>query len=152
MATDTLMYRYSKLQADGRTPVQVFKSMTGTKKFLLESTYTHEKKGKYSFLGMDPFGEVIGRDGETTIIDHVFEKAETKRMNALDYLKNHLPFIETDLPVPFFGGAVGYVGYDAIRDFLKIGEPLKDDLQLPTIHFMLFKDVIVLTIQMTRFI
>ena len=131
MTTTALTYQYAKLPANGRAPVQ------------LESTYTHEKKGKYSFLGMDPYGEIIGKNDETLVIDFESGKTETKQMNALVYLKNHLPIMETHLPVPFFGGAVGYVGYDAIRDFVEIGHPLEDDLQLPAIHFMLFKDIIV---------
>ncbi|MCM3741184.1 anthranilate synthase component I [Oceanobacillus luteolus] len=143
MTSTALTYQYVKLDAEGKTPIHVFENLSGTKKFLLESTFSHEKKGKFSFLGMNPYQEVIGQSGETTI--HHLEKGETEKkdIHVLHYLKKHLPKMETHLPVPFFGGAVGYVGYDAIRDFEDIGGPLPDELQLPEIHFMLFKDIIV---------
>ncbi len=117
MSTMSLTYQFIKIQADGRTPVQVFRNLTG-KRFLLESTSTHEKKGKFSFLGMDPYREVIGRKGETRVIDLTTGDNEMMQINALDYMKNYFPSIEINLPVPFYGGAVGYVGYDAIREFI----------------------------------
>jgi anthranilate synthase component I len=51
--------------------------------------------------------------------------------------------MEIDLPLPFFGGAVGYIGYDSIRQFEDIGNPLPDELDMPDVHFMIYKDVIV---------
>ena len=136
-------FHYLKLDTKDLTPIQVLENLSGRKKFLLESTFQHEKKGKFSFLGMNPYGEVIGRDDETTIINVETKKTETLKGNALNYLENHLPKIAIDLPIPFFGGAVGYIGYDAIRQFEDIGKPLPDELDMPDLHFMLYQDVIV---------
>src|SRR5699024_3294752 len=41
------------------------------------------------------------------------------------------------------GGAVGYIGYDAIRAFAPIGKELEDELEMPDVHFMLFENLII---------
>ncbi|WP_087974449.1 anthranilate synthase component I [Oceanobacillus rekensis] len=136
-------FHYSKMAANDLTPIQVLKNFSGRKKFLLESTFQHEQKGKFSFLGMNPYEEIIGHGDQTTIINLETEKTESIKENALIYLKSHLPMRDIDLPLPFFGGAVGYIGYDSIQQFENIGNPLPDVLDMPDLHFMVYKDVIV---------
>lgn len=143
MSNKNDVFRYEKLAAIDRSPIQVLKNLSGKKKFLLESTFQHEKKGKFSFLGVNPYEEVIGRDDETTVIHLETKKTETKKISALKYLESNLPKIAIDLALPFFGGAVGYVGYDAIRQFEDIGNALPDELDMPDLHFMLYRDTIV---------
>ncbi|WP_010651854.1 anthranilate synthase component I [Oceanobacillus massiliensis] len=136
-------FNYSKVNANGLTPIQVFRNLPGSKKFLLESTFQHDQKGKYSFLGMNPYEEVIGYDNKTEIIDSIDGRIDIIDKNALHYLQQHLPKIDAMLPLPFYGGAIGYIGYDSIRQFEDIGNPLPDNLEMPDIHFMLYKDIIV---------
>ncbi len=136
------VFRYLKMKQN-IAPIQVLQNLSGSKKFLLESTFQHEKKGKFSFLGMNPYEEVIGHGNQTTVINLETKQTEIRKINTLHYLKEHLPKINIDLPLPFFGGAVGYIGYDAIREFADIGSPLPDDIDMPDIHFMLYKDIIV---------
>lgn len=140
---DQLAYKSLEKNADTLTPVGIFKRLQGEKKFLLESSFQHETKGKYSYIGADPYKEVIGY-GKETIVKHIKEKEKnTFPMDALDYLKANLPKLDLDLPLPFTGGAIGYVGYDAIRQFAPIGKELTDELQMPDIHFMLYQTIIV---------
>ena len=40
---------------------------------------------------------------------------------------------------PFVGGAVGFAGYDAIRQYEKIGEVKKDEMNVPDVHFLFFE-------------
>ncbi|GAB3046155.1 anthranilate synthase component I [Virgibacillus ainsalahensis] len=139
----TLPCKFIKQNADTLTPIEIFKRIAGKKKFLLESSFQHEKKGKYSFIGSDPYQEIIGYGSKTTDVKH--ETGTTKNVSeaALPYIQKQLPKIDTDLPLPFYGGAIGYVGYDAIRQYENIGEVLPDDLNMPDIHFMLYKNIIV---------
>lgn len=137
------VFRYLKMKSQNVAPIQVLQNLSGSKKFLLESTFKHEKKGNFSFLGMNPYEEVIGHGNQTTVLNLETKQAEIKKINTLHYLKDHLPKINIDLPLPFFGGAVGYIGYDAIREFEDIGSPLPDEIEMPDIHFMLYKDIIV---------
>ncbi len=139
----TPTYKLTKLQANSLTPTDIYRKLTGKKKFLLESTFPHERKGKYSFIGANPYEEIIGYHDKTTVINHDSHSQEVITQNALIYLKNHLPKLDFPIPLPFYGGAVGYTGYDAIRQFEDIGETLPDDRNMPDIHFMLFQNIIV---------
>ncbi len=132
-----------KLNADTLTPIELYKRLTGNKKFLLESTFQHETKGKYSFIGCNPYQEIIGDGKQTTVVDSKKNTVTKINQDALTYVEQHLPCIEIDLPLPFYGGAIGYIGYDAIRCVEDIGENLPDDLEMPDIHLMLYQEIIV---------
>lgn len=140
--TNRKFYKSVKIQTD-LTPTDIFRRLAGEKKFLLESTLQHETKGKYSFIGSHPYQEVTGKDRVTTTIDHENQTKNIVNINALHYLKEQMPKDSTLPPLPFYGGAIGYVGYDAIRQFENIGEDLLDDIGMPDVHFMLFKNVVV---------
>lgn len=140
----TIPYKMRELNGNTRTPIDIYQSLTGSKKILLESTFEHEQKGKFSFIGQDPYQEIIGHENTTIVKDHIQCTTEELSINALDFIKKNLPRIDINIPTPFYGGAIGYVGYDAIRQFEHIGENLTDELEMPDIHFMLFKNIIVM--------
>ncbi|WP_106495082.1 anthranilate synthase component I [Lentibacillus sp. Marseille-P4043] len=139
----TLPYKVIKQNADTLTPITIFSRLTGKKKFLLESSFQHEQKGKFSFIGANPYQEIIGEGGTTRILHHGSGEQKNLSEEALQYVRKNLPKIETNLPFPFYGGAIGYIGYDAIRQFEDIGEALPDEQNMPDIHLMLYQDVIV---------
>jgi len=139
----TLSYKFIKQNADTLTPIGIFSNLHGQKKFLLESSYPHEKKGKFSFIGADPYQEIIGMQNKTRIINYEKESEELIERPALSVLKDYFPKQEVDLPFPFIGGGIGYIGYDAIRAYEKIGDDLPDDLDMPDVHLMFYKNVIV---------
>ncbi|MEN1968500.1 anthranilate synthase component I [Lentibacillus sp. N15] len=139
----TLPYKVIKQNADTLTPITIFSRLTGQKKFLLESSFEHEQKGKFSFIGVNPYQEIIGHGDHTTLTDHDKGTQIEYAEEPLQYVQNHLPKIELDLPFPFYGGAIGYIGYDAIRQVEDIGKPLTDDQEMPDVHLMLYQDVIV---------
>lgn len=136
-------YKMLKINADTLTPISIFKQLRGKKKFLLESSFEHEKKGKYSYIGSNPYEEVIGHGDKTTVINHESGVTKQYNQNALYYVRENFPNVNIDLPLPFTGGAIGYIGYDTIRYFEDIGEELQDDLEMPDIHLMLYKNLIV---------
>ncbi|MFC2947512.1 anthranilate synthase component I [Virgibacillus sediminis] len=141
--TEQSTYKLIKMNADTLTPIEIFKRITGRKKFLLESTFPHKEKGKYSFIGANPYREIIGYGNKTTDTSHVDGTSGTFEQEALLYIQENLPTINIDLPLPFYGGAIGYIGYDAIRQYEYIGESLPDELEMPDIHFMVYQDTIV---------
>lgn len=67
MKTKTLPFKYIKQNADTLTPIGIYKNLQGTKKFLLESSFQHAEKGKYSFIGANPYQEFVGSQDVTTI-------------------------------------------------------------------------------------
>src|SRR5690625_7173052 len=63
-------------------------------------------------------------------------------MNTLEYLNIHFPNVTCDIPLPFIGGAIGYVAYDAKRQFVHVGDELPDPLMMPDSHFLLYDTII----------
>src|SRR5690606_4725596 len=100
------------------------------------------QKGKYSFIGADPYLEVIS-EGKETILRSVDGHVERLKQHPLNFLKNYFPKIEVNLTIPFYGGAIGYISYDTIHHFVSIGEAKVDEIKMPDVHFMLYKSVIV---------
>ncbi len=132
-----------EIEGDTLTPISIYQRLTGRKKFLLESSLKHENSGRFSFIGADPFMELIGNGNSSQIkkgndTKHVLEK-------PLEVLKKLLPKASTKQePIfPFIGGAVGFVSYDSIRQYENIGIVPNDDLQTPDVHFLFFEVLVV---------
>lgn len=137
------LYKMLKINADTLTPIRIFKQLTGKKKFLLESSFDHENKGKYSYIGANPYQEIIGSYNVTTVIDHHQKTQKTFHQNALNYIRNQFPKLTLEAPLPFMGGAVGYIGYDAMCVNEEKTIYVTDALKMPDVHLMIYKDLIV---------
>ncbi len=99
--------------------------------FLLESADGGENIGRYSYLGGDPFLELSG-DAEGITVRR--PSAETTRvegdpLTTLAAIEAQHRAAVVDEAPPFAGGAVGYVGYDAVRWVEEI--PPADNDELP---------------------
>lgn len=111
---------FREIMADMDTPVTAFKKLDdGQFSFLLESIEGGEKWGRYSFLGSSPSlivrskGKIVEiiEDGTTTTLT-----SEDPLNCVRDILARFTP-VEVDGLPRFFGGAVGYLGYDMVRHF-----------------------------------
>ncbi|PLR80885.1 anthranilate synthase component I [Bacillus canaveralius] len=129
-----------QLEGDTFTPILIFQRLSGRKKFLLESSLKYEASGRYSFIGTDPVFELTGNGDRTTIKTETGQ--ELRHEKPLEVLKSLLPE-NGAADFPLAGGAVGYAGYDVIRQYENIGENLPDELSIPEVHFMFYEDVIV---------
>ena len=119
---------YREIMADMDTPVTAFKKIDdGRFSFLLESIEGGEKWGRYSFLGSSP-SRIIRSKGNTV---EIIADGATTSITAEDPLDCVRTFLARYTPVEveglprFFGGAVGYLGYDMVRHFEKLpgGKP-----------------------------
>jgi anthranilate synthase component I len=136
-------YLFKELKGDTFTPISILQKLSGSKKFLLESSHKYNDSGRYSFIGADPAFELISHCDVNEIINHNGEK-RTIKGNPLEILKDLLPSRYFDeLPFPFLAGAVGYVGYDIIRQFETIGQVFEDGLKMPDVHLMFYEVIIV---------
>src|SRR5699024_7753447 len=87
--------------------------------------------------------EIKGTGQTTVALYHKDQTEQEINENPLNYLKQVMPKDQGLPPLPFYGGAIGYLGYDAIREFEDIVDELPDDIQMPEVHLMLYKTVIV---------
>ena len=137
----TINYQKQVLQADTLTPIAIFNRLKGEKKFILESSSHHEDKGRYSFIGMNPYREIIGTDEKVIIKDG--EQAWEVEGNPLEIVKQEIPQVDLGLPFSFYGGAIGYISYDLVRHYQPIGALLDDEIKMPDLHFMIYQDVLI---------
>lgn len=137
----TIRYQKQVIQADTLTPISIYNRLQGEKKFILESSSHHEDKGRYSFIGTNPFREIIGTEQKVILKDD----AEVKEIegNPLEVVKQQVPQIDLGLPFPFYGGAIGYIGYDLVRNYQSIGSLLDDEIEMPDLHFMIYQDLLI---------
>jgi anthranilate synthase component 1 len=111
-----------ELPADLETPVSVYLKLAGQgPTFLLESVSGGERVARYSFIGVNPSRAYVLRDGrlECHTADgiHSTPVAGTDPLAQLrQVLAEYKPVETAGLP-RFFGGLVGYMGYDLARYF-----------------------------------
>ncbi|MCT6922626.1 anthranilate synthase component I [Metasolibacillus sp.] len=126
------------LQGDTYTPIGIYTSLQGRNKMLFESNAKYAESGRYSFIAVDPIGELTG-DGQASIFN-----GEVKNIAVAERLKEVLPIHQGSYPFAFFGGAIGYFSYETAFHFETIGQPVNDAYQLPDIHLYLYDTFIVM--------
>ncbi|HNX81196.1 MAG TPA: anthranilate synthase component I [Candidatus Omnitrophota bacterium] len=140
---------YKEINADLDTPVSSFLKLHKSRyAFLLESVEGQEKLGRYSFLGSDP-SLIFSSKGRNIEIRHghvgKVERFVTKTDPLAEVKKIMQGFKAVSVSgLPrFYGGLVGYIGYDSVRFFERIPDKNPDELGLPDMFFM-FTDTILL--------
>ena len=146
---------YRELPADLETPVSVYLKLQGRgPSFLLESVEKAEQVGRYSFLGFDPRQQIIAY-GRRVVMIHSDGHSETRRLPEgkdplhvvaaeLSQYQPVAPIHEAVSGLPrFYGGAVGYLGYDMVRFFERLPETSRDELDLPDLHLMVTDTLVV---------
>ena len=139
-----------EILADLETPLSAYlKLADGPYSYLLESAAQGgEKWGRYSIIGL-PARTVIRVCGADFTVEHDGEIVERCRtddpLSAIEAFSRR--YDVPDIPgLPrFFGGLVGYFGYDTVRTVekrLKASAP-PDDLGTPDILLMVSTDVLV---------
>ncbi len=134
---------YREILADLDTPVSAFLRLHEPPCFLLESVEGGEKWARYSFIGLNPAKVIVGKGGSIEIKDgDGTTTMETDDPIGLlrDLMKVFKPVETEDLP-GFFGGMVGYIGYDMVRFIEDIPSDNPDQLDLPDI-FMMIPDIV----------
>ncbi|WP_175614465.1 anthranilate synthase component I [Piscibacillus halophilus] len=135
---------YRIIEGDTHTPISIFLKLSGKKKFLLESSLKHEKSGRYSIIGANPFYEIKALNQQVEHHNVINETRRTEINQPFKVLESLLRK-DLDLPidVPFPTGGIGYVAYDTVRQFEEIGNELPDSLDMPDIHLMFYEKVFV---------
>jgi len=140
---------YKEINADLDTPVSAFLKMSKDGyAFLLESVEGQEKIARYSFLGSKPY-LVFQAKAKFIQVSYLKNRTVDKyitKSHALDEIRKIMQGFRAvavkGLP-RFYGGLVGYIGYDMARFFEKIPDKNPDNLKLADAVFILTDTMII---------
>jgi anthranilate synthase component 1 len=133
--------------ADELTPMALFHARyAGSPScFLLESVEGGERLGRYSFAAFEPERVARYTRGEMSL----HSGRSVRRWKTADPLSDVRELVAerrtagvAGLP-RFFGGAVGYLGYDVVRTFERLPARVRDDLGLPEMSLFFTRDMYV---------
>ncbi len=138
---------YREILADTETPVSVLMKLRSREHaFLLESVEGGEKWGRYTFLGSDPrvIFRVKGKDvviRENGTVERREHGGDPMRF-LRDLMARYRPVPVEGLP-RFYGGAVGFLGYDMVRYFERLPAGAVDDLYTNDAVFLITDTLII---------
>ena len=137
---------YQEILADMVTPISVFRHLANCPYcFFLESVEGGERWSRFSFMGMDPMFVFKGQGTHVVMRsgDHTEEQTVEDPLRLLENcLGEYKPARLKGLP-RFFGGAVGYMGYETVSFFEPIPDKLPDALGVPDTWFMIPRMVLI---------
>ncbi|HEX7066538.1 MAG TPA: anthranilate synthase component I [Bacillales bacterium] len=129
---------------DTITPIQLFQQLKNEAVFLLESKDDGSPWSRYSFIGLNPYGFLTEEDG-----DYLFRESRTGTVlkekdfhQAFEKAIEYLNVKPLETPVPFYGGAVGCIGYDAVTRLEPIAEHRNNDLGLRKFSFLFCETIL----------
>src|SRR5258707_15159446 len=112
---------FAEFVADSETPVSAFKKLDrGGYSFLFESTEKNDVSGRFSFVGVEPRVIIQSYGREFRVVEHGNERQFEMTSDPVDEMRKLMARYEfvsrPELP-RFPGGAVGFLGYEAIHFF-----------------------------------
>lgn len=135
--------------ADLDTPLSVYlKLARGPYSYLLESAQGGEKWGRYSIIGLPARTVLKVNDRRVQVLtdNEIVEEVETDDpLSFIEAFQARFDVANLDELPRFFGGLVGYFGYDTVRYVEKRLQPsIADDrLDTPDIVLMVSEEVVV---------
>lgn len=129
--------------ADELTPIIMFYNLEGKNRCLLESALATKDSGRYSFMAENPYLQIKSYGKHITIINYDGTKTE-KQGDVLDTVREilNLEYRAESMNLPFSGGAIGYIGYDVIRQYEVLPDKNKDEINIPEAYLLFYKTVI----------
>jgi len=146
---------YTELAADFETPLSAYLKLRDNRhSFLLESAESTDKGGRWSIVGSSPRMVFEARGREITIREFGKQRVIVAEDDVLGALEREMaafrPVAHGELPL-FAGGMVGYLAYDAVRQFEPtLGDPPPDPLGIPDAVFLLADTLLVFDHQLRR--
>jgi anthranilate synthase component 1 len=134
-----------ELFADLETPISAFlKLRNGSDTYLLESVEGGEKVGRFSFIGTGSTARLRAHGRQVAVEgpQGSFATEADPMAVARDLLAGYRPVPHPGLP-RFYGGAVGYFGYDSVRLWERLPNRPPDPIGLPTCYLVLTDAVVI---------
>ncbi|WP_026673046.1 anthranilate synthase component I [Alkalihalobacterium bogoriense] len=129
--------------ADTVTPIQLFQQLEKDAVFLLESKDEQSPWSRFSFIGLTPIFFITEQQGQYTVANQeqpIISDLHSLKQ-AFDAAIDVIQVAPTDVPIPFKGGAVGYISYDAVEVF----EPVlkqEGSVEEEKLHFVFCETII----------
>ena len=139
---------FAEFIADGETPVSAFRKLDrGGYSFLFESTEKNDVSGRFSFVGVEPRVIIQSHGHDFLLIEQGNARRLQMSSDPLDDLRKLMAryrFLSRPELPRFAGGAVGFLGYEAIHFFEpRVPIPSRDELELPEAIFMIPRSLLV---------
>lgn len=158
-----------KFRGEDLEPINLFNSLKGKYKFILESRGFGGKKTRYSYMGVNPYRALILREHRVRVVEDLSEepKEEQYKGNIFEALKEYIgipyrdlnfsipftghnigkhsftPYSDLNCSIPFTGGAVGYMAYDFIEKIENIKNKNPKEIDIPESFLMFYKVILV---------
>jgi para-aminobenzoate synthetase component I len=126
-----------KTTLDAFTVYSIFKDEVNVA--FLDSGCDHKTLGRYSFIGVNPFIVLYGRNGQYKI------NGVTRQGDVFQLLQTLLARYKTinETEIPFTGGCIGYLAYDLGLNLNGVSMTATDDLMLPHYYFNFYDNLII---------
>ncbi len=136
------------LPADLETPVSAYLKLEREgARFLLGSVEGSEIIGRYSFIGVDDVETIAVRGDAIEIRSAVPENRPLRESETpLDVVEERLARLDVcpDEALPsFFGGAIGYFGYDLVRHIERLPNRPPDTLGVPDLFVVISRTLVI---------
>ncbi|MGT2924568.1 anthranilate synthase component I [Streptococcus caviae] len=125
------------LNADILTPILAYMRVQGEHKVILESIPREKENARFSIVAYNPVFEIKFEDGRLT------ENSKVIDSDPLDYLSQLTVKSQESQDLPFNGGAIGFVGYDMISLYERIGEIPQDTIGTPDMQFFVYESYLI---------
>lgn len=137
------------LFADSETPMGVYRKVArGSGSFLLESADQAGTWSRYSFIGGACWGILTERNGQSTWVSDELSEVDAfggplppAPLEAVDALLEAWATDANSTTLPFPGGLVGYIGWEAIRQLENLSHQPEAVHPVPWLAFALVRDL-----------
>ncbi len=106
----------------------------------LDSGRDNENKGRYSFIGVNPFLTIKDENG-VVYINEVQVKGDI--FDNLQAILNKYN-IENNTDIPFTCGGIGYLSYDLAREIEELPRSAVKDVLIPRVYYNFYDNLIII--------
>lgn len=136
-----------EMAGDLETPISLFMKLgQGKNSYILESVEGGQRWARYSYIGRNPFLIVTAKGNTVSVTDpsvSITTHISGDALEIIEDLMGRYKIAQAENMPDFVGGAVGYFAYDVARSHEKQESSQIDTLNMPDIHLLLTKEVIV---------
>lgn len=131
-----------RFYTDILTPIHMFNALKDEALYILESQDTSSDWSNYTFIGLDPYLEIKELNQSFIVNDliHGTKKNFSNLSDAIDHAVSTTDAYTDDIDLPFKGGAVGAIKYEAVEDL--VGIKKRESENSSNYHFILTRTLI----------